>query len=713
MIKQYEYLKDSTFLKQLDNTKTKTIYTNITILNWNEDPIQNIEGKVNSGSITIDGKSSMRRTLSLNLLADQTNNQIKNVNNLLSINKKIFVQIGIKNTLNKYTDYDIIWFPIGIFVIFTVSINHSTNNYIISLQAKDKMCLLNGQCGGTFPASVVLDSYDTIDQNGEAVVLRPSIYQIIRQVVNHFGKEDLSKIIISDLDTRVKQVVKWTGSTPLYFLARSSEEQGVNYKMTIDGKQYKSLLNQGWKNILGSPFEYGRDIGFIYTDFTYPGELIVQPGQPITKALDSIISVLGNYEYFYDVFGNFIFQEIKNYLNNSQTKYIEDELGRDIPVADYISDLREYGSVLSNDYLINNNLGKSVYSFDGGVLVDSYTNNPQFNNIKNDYIVWGIKKGNSNVQKPIRYHLAIDKKPKTGNEYQVFPYNDPEDGSLKFHVPIKFNSFNNFPTKGAAGVFYLANDTGKVYEWGNVNGVYKYAQINTRVITVRTKDWRTELYLQGLAAEPFGTAANDYFSELVNEWPKLYKFVYKGSYYEDQLREEIAASPEDADYFLDFIDSTSKVGQFEITNIGKRTAVMNEGDKVNCVFEPQIPDIILIPTEGVETPGSVVAEMRDQAIRRNQAYYQTQGNIYNNIQPGGSYNSAYQVIRQMLHTYTGYNENITLSCIPIYYLEPNTRITVRDQESGISGDYMINSISYNLDSNSMMSLSCTKALDKI
>jgi len=35
---------------------------------------------------------------------------------------------------------------------------------------------------------------------------------------------------------------------------------------------------------------------------------------------------LGNYEYFYDVYGNFVFQEIKNYLNNSQSKLIIDKL---------------------------------------------------------------------------------------------------------------------------------------------------------------------------------------------------------------------------------------------------------------------------------------------------------------------------------------------------------------------------------------------------
>jgi len=105
--------------------------------------------------------------------------------------------------------------------------------------------------------------------------------------------------------------------------------------------------------------------------------------------------------------------------------------------------------------------------------------------------------------------------------------------------------------------------------------------------------------------------------------------------------------------------------------------------------------------------------MRAEAEARNQAWIQVDDNIYSCLSIGGFYNSAYQVIRQLLHQYTSYNESISLSCLPIYYLEPNTRITVRDEDSRIYGDYMINSISYNLNANSTMSLDCTRALERI
>ena len=46
-------------------------------------------------------------------------------------------------------------------------------------------------------------------------------------------------------------------------------------------------------------------------------------------------------------------------------------------------------------------------------------------------------------------------------------------------------------------------------------------------------------------------------------------------------------------------------------------------------------------------------------------------------------------------------------------MEPNTRITVQDKESNIFGDYMISNISIPHDIISTMSISATRALERI
>jgi hypothetical protein len=115
-------------------------------------------------------------------------NQITKAKNIVSINKKVYMVIGYKNPTQKYLDYDIIWFPLGLYIITNCSLSFGLDGANISLELKDKMVLLNGECGGTLPATTLLDTYETIDEDGNIAISKPTIYQIILELVNHFGK---------------------------------------------------------------------------------------------------------------------------------------------------------------------------------------------------------------------------------------------------------------------------------------------------------------------------------------------------------------------------------------------------------------------------------------------------------------------------------------------------------------------------------------------
>jgi len=41
------------------------------------------------------------------------------------------------------------------------------------------MCLLNGDVGGIFPASVTFSEEDVLNENGEYETVKPTIYRII------------------------------------------------------------------------------------------------------------------------------------------------------------------------------------------------------------------------------------------------------------------------------------------------------------------------------------------------------------------------------------------------------------------------------------------------------------------------------------------------------------------------------------------------------
>lgn len=665
---QYPYLKDKEFLTQIDLLKIKKQYAKFVLLNWDESPIQEIQGLITSGSLNVTGDSAIRRTGNISvLLNDLKNAAISDADNLFSINKKMFLEVGFENTTSRYTEYPMLWFPMGTFVINSASASHSSSGTTLSMSFKDKMCLLNGDCGGTISSSVEFDRYDTVDENGQWITVRPTIYQIILELVNHFGEEDMSRILIDDVDTRVKQCMKWIGNVPLFIY----EVEGGTIIVTTD----EASAPAG-----SAKFEYGDDAGFIYTDFTFPGELVAKPGDSVVSILDKIKNVLGNFEYFYDIEGNFHFREIRNYLNTTQTTNILENLTND---SYYVFDLSK---------------GKAEYDFTNSPLIVSYSNSPQYNKVKNDYVVWGTRKDPNGLSIPIRYHLAIDKKPEIGKTYDVCIYIDDEDGLQKAKKPIDFETSSNFPEIGAEGIFYRDLSTDKIYKWMGMD--IKYEEVDTQMTSITTSDWRTELYLQGVVTEPYGLKSNYYFAELEVEWPKIYD-IAAGEFYPDVL-----AHPEDLDYWLDFIDSDAAISKISIGNIGRRTQ-SKEMSEINCVFEPEPEDLIFIEAGQDDTE-----TRRNECIARNQDYTQVGPEIYDNLAVGGVSNSAYNEVRNMLYQGSSYNEAISISTLPIYYLEPNTRITAFDIDSDIHGDYIIKSISLPLDINGTSNISASRALNQ-
>ena len=776
----YKYLKDVSFLTELAKSPLLSSLVKISFLDWEENIIKQIESQVISGNINIDGNSAIRRTASLGLILEED----EDIQNLFLINKKINIQIGYYNETDKYTEYPILWFPQGVFVITNYSLSHGLDGLNVSLELKDKMCLLNGECGGVLPASTVFDNYETIDENGQYVVTRPTIYQIIKQLVNHFGGENLTKIIISDLDLRVKQVMRWNASSPLYFLRKDNE-----YRVTINEEQYSTWTeNDGFVDVDGSPFALGANVGFVYTDFTYPGDLIGDAGQSVVDILQQIKETLGNYEYFYDIDGNFVFQQIKNFLNNTQSKYVLESFQSKQVVADYLSSTRQA-------YLLDRANGNIMFDFskDNSILISSYSVSPQLSMIKNDFVVWGIKKTADNKELPIRYHLAIDKKPKIGNTYYGFKYKEQGTEIEKWIIPLRLNSRSDFPQVGQAEKYYLNLQDNIIYKW--VQGEYVATDKGSEIKRVTTTDWRTQLYFQGVTADVNGTDRNFYYTELVNEWPKLYDILpdqkkqenqiaysnvqavssywfnrsnyrYSGRYYycyngdkkvykcnktayatgttnlelqnmtniilptqsfsgdstyidiykikryyyinQSHFKEEVWKYPNQIDYYLDFIDTTENVGKYSVNNIGRRSKVINDGKNSNCIFEAYIPDLVLIKKGTEETES-----LRHECERKNQRFHQLQDYIYDNLIIGGSQYSCYQSIRQTLHNYLSYNESISLQTLPLYFLEPNNCIKVQDQSSHIDGNYIINSISFNLGDSSQMSVSASKVLQKI
>ena len=696
MRKQYPYLVDGyketeqgalekrNFLAKIDDFLNQKRYCKITLLNWQEEPLKEIEGELVSGNLSKDGSSSVRCSGSITTAVDANSYTIEDLNMDFSLNKKLFIEIGIKNYTDEYPEYPILWFPQGVFFIKSFACNSSTSTALnISLTLNDKMSMLNGDTGGKFPATTNLDEQITQLETGEYATEKVLVYRIIQEVVNHFGGEDLNNIVIEDVPLRIQRVMKWTGDTPLYLVSNggSAEAGTLSYIPQLEEPAEGAYLTK----------TNGDDVGYVYDDFYYQGELTMAAGQSCVDALEKIKSYLGNYEYFYDEFGIFHFREIRNYLNTTQGKVLT-------------TDMTE------NDYMIEMAIPKSEYTFDGSTNIISINVNPQYENIKNDYIVEGLRKmTSSDISYPVRYHLAIDTKPTTGNVYvNVLLYIEDTTGEKKAIFPIEVQEL---PEIGEFNSIYKVGD--KAYYWSEDNAwkeveVVKYYNAANPYIT---EDWRTELYLKGLQAARNGTDQGYYFAELSAFWPIIYDLENQEFYGEQEDTSVQARVLTEGDYFLDFIDTSTALGKYSVNAIGRRTNVTVNED-INCLFEPEIPNIVFLNLDLQDSDPEEFEDLRNECIDAGQPYAQTRGEIFNALMTGGYHNGAYDQICFDLYTHTIYQRTISLTAIPNYYLKPNSRVTINDRATNTYGSFMVQNISLPLNVGSVMSVTLNECVQQ-
>lgn len=461
-------LQDKEFLYNLNQDRHKEIYAKIISLSFDEKPLEQIEGRVTSGSINIDGTSTVRRTCNLTLIAKDVNI----TDFYWGVSNKFTLEIGLKNNINK--EYpNIIWFKQGIYVITSFNSSLTNSNYTISINGKDKMCLLNGEIGGSLPSSIdfgKIDIYEDtytevqikdytqyiankyyIYENGEYklslsefnektkyytkdVLLRQDslkLKDIIKEAVHEYGKELYHNIIINDLDNYGLELLEYRGDKPLYLLY--DEDAHIYTQMVIDEDfsigngytistcpQYNNAidtLNDGryiftledGKEYSATKVEYGATAGYRTTDLIYPGDLISSVGESLTSILDKIKNTIGAFEYFYDIDGRFIFQAKKIYSQNSWNTLVN---------AD--DNIFARDAVEESPY---------SYSFEDVNLIQQFQNTPAINNVKNDYSIWGTRKGISGAEIPIHARYAIHNKPVyyhsyDGNTYTTLEMNE-------------------------------------------------------------------------------------------------------------------------------------------------------------------------------------------------------------------------------------------------------------------------------------------------
>ena len=634
---------NNSLLEKLVNEKIQTTYAKIVTYSFDEKPLSSIEGRVSGGSIQANGASAVRRTLSLSMVAKPEIANIENFDNEIAINKKVKIYIG------RLVENEIMWFNCGFYVISNASVNQSTSGWTISISGKDKMALLDGTAGGTLPTAVTFHEIFEDLGDGNYKIDYPTIYQIIQEAVNHYGEIPLHDIIINDLEKVAKVLIKYIGGKPIYFA-----ENYASFAYAEDAVHIQK-------------YTYGQDVGYEFTAFTYPGELVLAAGATVVNLLEKICQILGNYEYFFDLDGRFIFQEKKNYLNTVS------------PIA----------YLVPQDYIQSYSTEAAYEIKDSDTLV-SLTRSPRYEDIKNDFVVWG--KNTSGVD--IHYRLVIDEKP----------------------VLNKCKKY----------MWSVVNDMGDVIN-------YLYTDTNTKPAEAKElaaspcEEWREEIYRNALERQVQAQSTEPYDAEMLAFWRLLYNpdnkdWVYANYPEYNHWNPSVREDPASLIFWIDFIDTTSEVGKYAVSQIGRRMKVVNN-DSIKILFTKQIPPIVFIPDyqevadlleiEYADVEDAVEKVREYCAANETNYFFQLSPQMESSFVNSSTGSSAFDEIRNLLYQYLVYNTTISISCLPRYWYEPNNMIYLENRENGIQGNYVITQYSLPLTYNGTMSITMTQALTRV
>lgn len=426
-----------------------------------------------SGNINIDGKSTVRRSCSLNLISDSFLPKTSH----WGTNRKFFLEIGLENTINdKYPK--LVWFPQGVYVITSCNFNEQTNNTNISISGKDKMVLLNGEISGTFGQSTILDVIEIQQKDGTYTKEKIEIKNILTDILSLYGSELPSNILINDLDNLGLKLVVYQGQSPLYVKSPVEIIEKDGHYLVQDKQEYTIVnidKNAVWGaewltgDFLPEPIKYNKlntivnddeiDINEVFLKFTTVVEDGVNPSAYLFTNTDP-----SGLEDSYQDLEYFLLYAIENkdlagYLATPLTYYsdlVASPKDTITSIIDKICSMFDgvyeyfynvYGQFIFQKKKLFIDTAWSPYTyhldgplvmgqdqipeysfiFDDTKLISSIGINPQTTKIKNDFIIIGERKieGTSTIT-PIRLRYAIDKKP---NQYRpiTFTYKEAKE----------------------------------------------------------------------------------------------------------------------------------------------------------------------------------------------------------------------------------------------------------------------------------------------
>ena len=162
----------------------------------------------------------------------------------------------------------------------------------------------------------------------------------------------------------------------------------------------------------------------------------------------------------------------------------------------------------------------------------------------------------------------------------------------------------------------------------------------------------------------------------------------------------IYESPETLNFWFDFLDTDGVLNQFNVKAIGIRPKSINDSS-IKSIYFRETPNVIFV--ENINVPNQLSGYKYIQIGKNNDSMF--------SISAQGK--SAKDKLDELLYQHSYCIESATIVTIPIYYLQPNTRVRINDTETNINGDYIVSKLTIPLTYNGTMSITATKAAQNI
>ena len=175
-----------------------------------------------------------------------------------------------------------------------------------------------------------------------------------------------------------------------------------------------------------------------------------------------------------------------------------------------------------------------------------------------------------------------------------------------------------------------------------------------------------------------------------------------GDYSETGWNQAVTSSPETLNFWFDMMDNGSDLANhYSIQTIGDRAKSVND-NSIKAIYFREVPTVIFTNNIQTQERKSGYVYMQLGAFDTHDLFVvSTQGKC------------AQDVLDENLFKHSYCTETVSLTAVPIYHLEPNTRIYIQDDNSKVSGEYIVSRISLPLTYNGTMTISAIKAVERI